>query len=89
MDASEIIARLRGEGFFEISEKVTFECCRTKNGGTQRVTVEVFDRGPEGGRLRYHCIARGDDGTLATGNPGSTIEEVFSTLHWNDLNRAS
>ena len=89
MSASEIINALKGLSgvkFFEVYKKSTFKCHRNKkNGDVQTVTVDVFDGGAEAGENRYHCVATSDDGAEATGNPASTIEVVFATLHWNKL----
>jgi hypothetical protein len=96
MDAIEVINHLKelsGPHFFEVYEKTTFQCCREKKGGAvaadggcnvQTVTVDIFDSGLEG-EYRYHCIATGDDGAEATGNPGSTIKIVLMTVHWHKL----
>lgn len=61
----------------------TFEGWR----GASKVTVEIFDRGPAAGDLRYYAIATRDDGTSATGNPAATVRLVLDTLHWADLDR--
>ncbi len=90
MNIVEVINRLKGLpgiGFFEVYEKSTFQCYRKKKSGdVQTVTVEILDAGPED-QARYHCVATGDDGSTATGNPASTIEVVLATLHWGDLDR--
>jgi hypothetical protein len=88
MDAIEVINRLKklsGPRFFEVYEKSTFQCYRNKKtGGVQKVTVEILDAGSDD-ENRYHCIATGDDGSTATGNPASTIEIVLATVHWGEL----
>lgn len=62
----------------------TFEVVRNKkHGGIQIVTVNIFDRGLDvDPYFRYYCVATGDDGATATGNPGESIEAVLSTVHW-------
>jgi hypothetical protein len=90
MDALEVINRLKelsGPRFFEIYEKTTFQCYREKKtGGVQRVTIDILDSGSDG-ENRYHCVATGEDGSTASGNPASTIEIVLMTVHWGDLDR--
>jgi hypothetical protein len=90
MDAVEVIKclkALKGVGFGGVYEKSTFQCDRRKKGGVQKVTVEILDAGPEGGESRYHCLAEGEDGVKATGNPAGTIRSVLGTVHWGDLDR--
>ena len=78
---------MKGVGFFEVYEKSAFQCYRKKkSGAVQKVTVEILDAGPDD-QDRYHCVATGDDGSTATGNPASTVETVLAIVHWADLER--
>jgi len=90
VDTSEVISQLKalqGPNFSEVYHKTVFKCHRQKkNGNHQEVTIEIFDAGEEH-HLRYHCVAIGDDGTRAIGNPDRSLETVFATLHWYDLDR--
>lgn len=90
MDAIEVINYLNkpsGPRFFEVYEKTTFQCHRyKKNGDVQTVTVDVFDSGVEG-EHRYYCIATGNDGSRASGNPASAIEIMLQIVHWGDLDK--
>jgi hypothetical protein len=87
MNIVKVINRLKAVGFFEVYEKSTFQCYRKKKSGdVQTVTVEILDAGP-GDQARYQCVATGDDGSTATGNPASTIEAVLATVHWGELDR--
>jgi hypothetical protein len=88
MNPDNTINLLKNAGLFEISHITSFECCRTaKDGNVQSLIVEIFDGGSGvDPYLRYQCEVRTKDGKkTATGNPGSTIDEVLSTLHWHDL----
>ncbi len=63
----------------------TFKCYReTRDGGTQEVTVEILDAGPEVEGDRYRCVAR-SDGKAASGNPADRVEVVLSSVHWWNL----
>lgn len=89
MNETEIIKRLKEVvGFFKVYHKTSFEGWRrAKNGTEQRVTVDILDAGPEAGGLRYACHATSEDGKMATGNNGPSIDVVLSTVHWHDLDK--
>jgi hypothetical protein len=74
-------------GVFDIYEVSTFKIYRkSKDGGVQELTVEVWDAGPRESS-RYHVIATAKDGRAASGNAGSTIQEAIAFVHWGDLDK--
>jgi hypothetical protein len=76
-------------GVLTVQHVSTFEVHRRKNEmETQTVTVRVYDAGENAvsGR-RYSCTAQSEDGLVASGNSAASLEEVFATLHWWDLNK--
>lgn len=88
MNTGGVITELKNyANFFEVYHKTTFECYRKdKNGNTREVEVSILDAGPdENPQLRYHCVARSEDGKMATGNPDSSIDMVLLHVHWNNL----
>ena len=89
MNIEKVLTKLKKHAnFFEVYQKTTFSCCRTdKNGNTQKVEVDILDAGPDEPQLRYHCVARSEDGKRATGNPHSTIDMVLMAVHWYDLDK--
>jgi hypothetical protein len=88
MSPTEIINQLKKTiGAFEGYHTTSFKFHRNmKSGDTQDVTVEILDAGSDvDSQLRYHCIARTEDGKVATGNPASSIDEVISLVQWHKL----
>jgi hypothetical protein len=86
MQTDAVIAYLNNlPHLFEAAHVTTFKCYReTADRRTQEVTLEILDAGPGVGP-RYRCVARSDDGKVASGNPGDRVDSVLSTLHWWDL----
>jgi hypothetical protein len=87
IDIDGALAKLMGYGFFEAYYVTTFRCHRkTKSGGAQGVTVEIYDSGTqEGSTSRYRCLARSDDGKEASGKAASSINTALLMVHWQDL----
>ncbi len=89
MNIEEIIAQLKKDAnMFEVCQKTTFTGYREgKNGNNQEVEVDILDAGPNTIRpeCRYACIARSEDGKMATGNPDSSIEMAILGVHWINL----
>jgi hypothetical protein len=95
-DDQMVIAKLRGEGAYEVSRVRTFKAFRRGNDGKIReLTVEVSDAGPnsDNPELRFNCIVRIGDGesvpdidSIATGNGGRTLDDALSRVHWHKLN---
>ncbi|HZS05308.1 MAG TPA: hypothetical protein VFD58_10780 [Blastocatellia bacterium] len=87
MSDLELVAVIKKFGkFFEAYERKTFTCYRNaKDGGIQKVLVEVLDAGPENSSIRYSVIARSEDGKAASGNPGSSPDMALAMVHWGDL----
>lgn len=87
MNIEEIFAQLKKyANIFEVYQKITFTGYREdKNGNTQEVEVDILDAGPNRSEHRYRCIARSEDGKMATGNPESTIDMALLHVHWNNL----
>ena len=91
MDAAEALRQLkRIPELHEVCHKETkeiFECSRERSdGSTHKVTIELFDAGPELPDSRYRAVATSEDGKQATGN-AAPLEVVFLTLHWGDLDQ--
>jgi hypothetical protein len=90
MNTEKVISDLKKlANFFEVYQTTTFEGFRTdKSGNTQKVYISILDAGPnENPLLRYHCVARSEDGKMATGNPDSSIDMVLLNVHWNNLDK--
>jgi hypothetical protein len=94
IDTVDTISKLKeAADLFEVTYRnsficSTFNCIRkTKNGEYQEVEVEIQDAGPEAGAIRYSCTATSEDGKIATGNPDRSVDGVFSTLHWQNLDK--
>ncbi len=87
MNTDEVITRLKKHAdFSEVWQKTTFEGCREdKKGNPQKVEVDVFDAGPNRPEHRFYCIARSEDGKMATGNPESSIDMAILGVHWINL----
>src|SRR5882724_7256032 len=89
-DERAIEILLKGAGFFEAYEKKTFVGYRNrKDGGVQKVTIDVLDAGPRDPRTRFRCEARSDDGKSCSGNSGPTLEHVLTVVHWYELDKLS
>jgi hypothetical protein len=87
-DRDTVFAELEKRNFFEVYEVTTYKGFREpQGGGVQEVTVEVWDRGPDFGELRFSVKATDDEERLATGNPGSTLENAIMNVHWFDLDK--
>ena len=78
---------IRDGDMFKVAHVTTFEGYRkNSNGETQKVTVKIGDLGSTvAPSLRYHCQAFSGDGKTAGGNPGATVREVISSVHWNQV----
>ena len=89
MNTDKLISELKKHAnFFEVYHKTSFRCFRkAENGNDQEVNVDILDAGPDAGQLRYHCVAKSEDGKMATGNPAESIEIVLFGLHWYDLDK--
>jgi hypothetical protein len=87
MDPVSLIPELlKVANFFEVYHKTAFKCYRNaKNGAVQEVLVEIQDAGPAAGGSRYSCVATSEDGKVARGNPGPSIDVVLATVHWGEL----
>jgi len=70
----------------ELYQKTTFTgFSEDKNGIVQEVELDILNAGPNRPEHRYRCIARSEDGKMATGNPESTIDMALLHVHWNNL----
>ena len=96
MDADAVIAYLNDlPRLFGAAHVTRFRCYReAADGHPQRVMVEiydegwrveVYDNGQDEAVRRYSCVARSDDGKVASGNSADKVSTVLSTLHWWDL----
>ena len=87
MDPLAIISELeRSGGLSEVTHKISFHGYRGER--MQGVFVDIFDRGPSAGNLRYYCKAVTEDGKrMATGNPAATVGVALAGVHWYDLDR--
>ena len=96
MNTDAVIAYLNDlPDLFGAAHVTRFRCYRAAaDGRAQRVTVEIFDEGlmlkqqGDGQEVevrRYSCVARSDDGKVASGNPAGNVRTALSTLRWQDL----
>lgn len=87
MEPTDLIEAIEKNGdLTEVHHITTYEGYRKlPGGGEQLVTVKVMDAGPDAGKLRYHCIATGENGKAASGNSAESIETVLATMHWYKL----
>jgi hypothetical protein len=96
MDTDAVIAYLNDlPDLFGAAHVTRFRCYReAPDGRAQRVIVEIYDEGlmvkqrddvQEVEIRRYSCVARSDDGKVASGNSADKVSTVLSTLHWWDL----
>jgi len=80
---------------FGAAHVTRFRCYReAADGRAQRVILEIYDEGlmvqqqDDGQEVevrRYSCVARSDDGKVASGNSADKVSTVLPTLHWWDL----
>lgn len=92
MEPREVIdtlGKMPGLNAFEVAHVTQFQFYRmTKTGKHQKVLVEILDSGPGAtAGLRYHCVAKADDGRTASGNPAPDLDVVLHTVHWGELDR--
>jgi len=73
---------LRADELYQVTRFSGFRTGR--DGKLQEVTIEIFDAG-ESTTLRFHCVARTEDGRMATGNPEKTVDVAIACVHWNEL----
>ena len=74
----------------EVSRATRFVGIRERpDGRSITVNIEIFDRGPSAGRLRWRVEATDDDIRFATGNPASTLMEALRDVHWAQLDRVT
>jgi len=96
MDTDAVIAYLNGlPRLFGAAHVTSFRCYReAAEGRAQRVIVEIYDEGlmvkqqddvQEVEIRRYSCVARSDDGKVASGKSADKVSTVLSTLRWGDL----
>ncbi len=87
MNIEKIAAQLKKDAnLTEVCHKTTFVGYRKdKNGNNQEIEVDILDAGPIRPEYRYTCIARSEDGKMATGNPDSSIEMTLLHVHWINL----
>ena len=71
----------------EIYRKIDFVSYReARDGRHQKVVITILDAGenaPAG--LRYHCVARSEDGKQASGNSSESLESALAMVHWGNL----
>lgn len=72
---------------YHVVERFEFMRHRPTGGDYQKVTLEVFDMGPEKESIRYSCRAISEEGREAHGNPAESIDVALSIVHWDDLDR--
>jgi len=84
----EIMKKLKKEaGFYELYHKTSFIGYRHTRNEDQEVSIDILDAGPEAGDIRYACSATSEDGKVATGNNGPSLDIVLATVHWQDLDK--
>ena len=98
MDTDAVVACLNDlPRMFGAAHVTRFRCYReAADGRAQRVVVEIYDEGRMVGAQdddgqqgvavrRYSCVARSDDGKVASGNSADDVRTALSTLRWQDL----
>ena len=87
IDVIEKLKQLPGANLTEVSQKHTFECYRVRSDGCmQEVTVVILDAGPNTqGAPRYFGHATSAEGRIVAGRAGSSLEAVFESVRWSDL----
>ena len=85
----ELLALLvRLSGISDLGEVRTFKGFRKHpSGATFEVTIEILDRGPASGPIRWSVTAVDEEGRLATGNPDPDLGVALIGTHWFDLDR--
>lgn len=82
-----ILEELKGPDFSEVYSKKVFVGYRErKQGGSQKVYIELLDAGPNESN-RYHVRAWTEDRKRAAGNPRETVREALIGIHWWDLDK--
>ena len=87
IDIDNAIEKIGNTLGFDAYHVTTFRCTRIKkSGGTQGVTIEILDGGPQINQgFRYTCIVRSHDGKEASGNPESSVDAALAGVHWEKL----
>ena len=60
---------------------------RTEGAGPALTTVEVWDRGPGAGALRFTVLVHDELGRSSTGGPRATLDQAMMVVRWNDLDQ--
>lgn len=86
MDPLTVIPELERWGkLSEVTHRTSFHGYLGKS--MKDVFIDIFDRGPGAGSLRYYCKATTEDGKMATGNPDAEVKMAIANVHWYDLER--
>ena len=86
-DTQTALDRLRDYVGGGVYRKIDFVSYReTRDGRHQEVAITILDAGANSpAHLRYHCVARSEDGKQASGNPSESLEAALTMVHWSDL----
>ena len=87
IDTAEVLSQLDGlADIFEAYHRTSFLAYRnTKDSGVQTLEIEILDKGPSAGDLRYSCKVTTDDGKQAAGNPAARKDVALAIVHWQNL----
>ncbi|MFH1116664.1 MAG: hypothetical protein V1792_22340 [Pseudomonadota bacterium] len=68
-----------------LHHKTSFECSRKTNSDDQQlILIDLFDRGPEAGEIRYSCTAKLEDGSKTViGNAVRTVSLAIEDAQWH------
>jgi len=89
MDTNKIINDLKTKfNFDEAEHKTSFKAIKDNNNGdVQEFIIDIFDAGIDvDSEFRYSCeIRRIENGKVATGNPGKSVDDALFSIRWADL----
>lgn len=81
MNEEDVMKQLKSYcGMSEVYHKKSFGGYRKAYGKTEKVTVDILDRGPEAGDMRYSCVATTGSGETVTGSPYPSIKYSIISL---------
>ena len=59
----------------------------TEGSGAALTTIEVWDRGPGAGALRFTVLTHDELGRSATGSPEATLDQAMTAVQWSGLDQ--
>ena len=59
--------------------------CKGEGGDVKEITIEVLDRGPSYPNDRFMVDVVDQDGRIAGGSTGETVDVAMQIAHWDEL----